>query len=193
MYYIFMNKRYTIYHLPLNFTVKFIHWPIFSGPEILSIVSGFLILSPDIPLDVIEENFYFISKVSKAVRKWLKYQKFCDPFSVKYFAPLKILYLSIKSFVSSFVDISLKLFSFFSTSKFFYLKQLFVLIFTVFSSKYVFFSKSAISSLVAKFAYFNVSAKCSLVHLLLSLVVIYLSFWGVIFSRLQFLCHSDLF
>ena len=50
------------------------------------------------------------------------------------------------------------------------------------SSKYIVFTKSEISPLVAKFAWFNLAVKISAVNLLNSGVVIYLLWWGIIFS-----------
>ena len=87
----------------------------------------------------------------------------------KYFAPLYILKLSIKSFVNLFVDIAL---TFFDRS---FNSFLFEVTGLSFSSKLVFFTKSAISFLLAKCARFNLKSKISAVNLLNSGVVIYLS------------------
>ena len=88
----------------------------------------------------------------------------------KYFTPLRILYPFIKSFVNPLVDISLtfpdRSIRFFSVSKlfvFFFSSNYFSL-FVSFSSKYVFFTKSAKSaiwSLVANFVCFNLEVKRS--------------------------------
>ena len=99
-------------------------------------------------------------------------KQFCNILEKKFFAPLRILYLFIKSCTNPFDDITLT-FShsssrLFSTSKFFVLFEVnFVFKFFSLSLKSVFFfTKSAISSLVANFACANLAAKFSYVELL---------------------------
>ena len=79
----------------------------------------------------------------------------------KYFAPLRILYLFIKSFVNRFVDISLTFsdssFNSFSTNTCFDLFEVtFIFRFISLSSTSVFLTRLAIS-LLDKFAYFNLA------------------------------------
>ena len=83
--------------------------------------------------------------------------QFCNTPEEKYFAPWKILYVFIISFVNLFVDISStfsnKPSSSLSTNTCLALSEVtFLLIFFSLSSKSVSFAKSAISSLVTNFA-----------------------------------------
>ena len=93
-------------------------------------------------------------------------------------APIRILYLFIKSFVNPFVDIAVSFsdssFNSFLPSTYFVLFEV-TLLFKCFSflSKSVFFAKLEISFLLAKFAYANFTLKYSAVNLLNYWVVIY--------------------
>ena len=91
----------------------------------------------------------------------------------KYFAPLKIINLFVKSFLNPLVDIALTFSdSPFISSKFFSLLP-----------KSIFFTKLVISSLLAKFSYANLAVRVSYVNLLNSWLVIYLSSsWSIVFS-----------
>ena len=80
-----------------------------------------------------------------------------------------MLKLSIKSFVNPFVDIAL---TFFDSS---FDSFLFDVISFSLLTKFVLFTKLAISLWLAKFAHFNLKSKISPVNLLHSRVVIYLS------------------
>ena len=105
--------------------------------------------------------------------------KFCNIPEQKYFAPLGILYLFIKSLVIPFVDIAStffdSLFNSFCTSTCFVLFEVtFLLKLFSLSSKFVLFTKLPISLLLAKFAHANLAAKFSDVNLLNYWVIIYL-------------------
>ena len=98
----------------------------------------------------------------------------------KYFATLNVLYTFIKSLVSPFVVIDLiffdSRFNSFSASTCFVLFEVkFLFNFFSWSSKHVFFTKLAISILLAKFACANLEGIFAHVNLLNSWVVIYLS------------------
>ena len=95
----------------------------------------------------------------------------------KYFVPLRILNLSIKSSVHLFVDLASTFLDSSFSSFLFDGTSLSLL------SNSVLFTKLAISLLVAKFARFNLKSKTSAVNLLNSGVyLIYLSWlWSVIF------------
>ena len=89
----------------------------------------------------------------------LKYLMFnFEIFLKKNFASLKIIYLFIKSFVNPFDDIAL---TFFDSSFNSFLFKFYSLL-----SKSVFFTKLAISRLLAKFACFTLAIKFSDVNLL---------------------------
>ena len=95
----------------------------------------------------------------------------------KYSTPLRILNSFIKSFVNPFIDIALTFFGSSFNS----------ILFTFFSflSK-LFLQKLAISLLLAKFAFTNLAAEFSAVHLLNFGLVIYLSWsWSVIFFSIS--------
>ena len=81
-------------------------------------------------------------------------------FKEKYFDPLVILNLFIKSFVNPFLDIALTFFDSLFNS------FLFDVTFLSLSSKSVCFAKLAISFLLAKFACFILAVKLSDVNLL---------------------------
>ena len=131
----------------------------------------FSILSSEIPLD-------FHDSIRVLPLKYLTYfltgintKSFWNIPKEKYFAPLRILDLFIKSLsdVNSFVDIAL---NFFDSSL-----NSFLFDVTPFSllSKSVSFTKLAISLLLAKFAHFNLKSKIYATKLLNSGLVIYLS------------------
>ena len=82
----------------------------------------------------------------------------------KYFARLRILNLFVKFFVYPFVDIALT----FSDSSFnsFSTSTCFILFEVTFLSKSVFFTKLAISFLLAKFAWANLAVTFSAANLL---------------------------
>ena len=63
-----------------------------------------------------------------------------------------------------------------------YLRYLFYLNFLVYHRNLSFFTKTATSSLVAKFAFFDFAVKFSAVNLLNSGVVIYLLWSGILFA-----------
>ena len=87
----------------------------------------------------------------------------------KYFAPLRILNLSIKYFVNPFVDIALTFFDSLFNSTLFDVTSSPLLL------KSVLFTKLATLLLLASFACFNLAAEFYDVDLLTSEVVIYLS------------------
>ena len=93
----------------------------------------------------------------------------------KYFETLRLLKLFIKSFVALFVDIALTL----SNSSFdlFLFEVTFLFKCVSLSPKSVFFTKTAIPVLLAKFACANLAAKFYDVKLLNSCVAIYLLLW----------------
>ena len=116
---------------------------------------------------------------------------FCNIPEEKYFAPLRILYPFIKFFVNAFVDFTWTFFD--SSSNSFSTSICFVLFVVTFLSKFfsllsksVFFTKSTISALVAKFACFNLAVEFSAVNLLNSWAVLYLAWSGsVIFFSIS--------
>ena len=116
--------------------------------------------------------------------KYFSYEKYvkrlCNVPKEKYIAPLRILYLFIKSFVNLFVDIASTFFdsSFnsYSTSVCFVLFELMLLLkLNSVLSKSALFTKLAIPFLLAKIAYSSLAVKFSDHSLLNSGVVIYLS------------------
>ena len=127
-----------------------------------------VIISSDIPLD-------FYDSIQVVPKKYLMYflagintKQFWNIPKEKYFAPLRIMNLSIKSFVNSSAHVAL---TFFDSS---FNSFLFDVTSFSLSSKSVLFTKLVIPSLVAKFACFNLKAKISAVNLLNSGVVVYL-------------------
>ena len=127
-----------------------------------------VIISSDIPLD-------FYDSIQVVPKKYLMYflagintKQFWNIPKEKYFAPLRIMNLSIKSFVNSSAHVALTSFDS-SFNSFLFDVTSFSL-----SSKSVLFTKLVIPSLVAKFACFNLKAKISAVNLLNSGVVVYL-------------------
>ena len=82
----------------------------------------------------------------------------------KYFAPLRILNLFIKPFVNPFVDVALAFFD--SSFNSFLFEVTFLFNFFSLSLKSVFFTKLAISILLAKFVCANLAVKLSNVILL---------------------------
>ena len=126
----------------------------------------FSIFSSDIPLDFhesiqvvpLKHLIYFLAGINT--------NSFWKIPEEKYFAVLRILSLFIKSFVNPFVGIAL---TFFDNS------------FNSFLFKSAFFTKLAISLLLAKFACASLAVKRSDVNLLNSWVVKYLSWsWSVV-------------
>ena len=96
---------------------------------------------------------------------------FCNIPKQKYFEPLRILNSFIKAFVNPFIDIALTFsdssFNSFPVSTCFVIFQVtFLLKLFSSSSKFFFFTKLAISFLLAKFAYANLEEKFSDVNLL---------------------------
>ena len=83
----------------------------------------------------------------------------------EFFAPLRILNLSMKSFVNPFVDVALTFFNSLFNSFLFDVTSFSLL------SKPALFTKLAISLLLSKFTCFNLEAKVSAVNLLHSGVV----------------------
>ena len=96
-------------------------------------------------------------------------------YSWRKFKPFIILNSFIKYFVNPFADIAVTLFDS-SFDSFLFEVTVFILL-----PKPFFFTKLAISFLLAKFAYFNVAIKFSDVNLLNSRAAIYLSWsWSVL-------------
>ena len=132
------------------------------------IILYLVIISSDILLD-------FYDSIQVVPKKYLMYflagintKQFWNIPKEKYFAPLRIMNLSIKSFVNSSAHVAL---TFFDSS---FNSFLFDVTSFSLSSKSVLFTKLVIPSLVAKFACFNLKAKISAVNLLNSGVVVYL-------------------
>ena len=118
-------------------------------------------------------KFYSRFIINKIIQPQIKIIIWRSMRWVKYFTPITIiLYSFFKSFVSSFGDINLtssnRWFSAFSASMccFFVCSNIFINFFFSFSSKSVFFMKSAISFLVASFACFSSALTFSTVNVL---------------------------
>ena len=150
-------------------------WSTNVSAKLLSDLVIFSIPSSGIPLDFCEQIrvvawiyfMYFIAGINT--------KQFWNIPEEELFARLRILNLSIRSFVNAFVDIAL---TFFDSSL-----NSFLFDVTSFSlwTKSVFFTKLAISLLLAKFACDNFAVIFFDVNLLNSWVVIYLSWqWSVV-------------
>ena len=144
-------------------------WSTKVSEKLLSDLVIFSIFSSENPLDFHESIQVNPLKYLTFFLAGINTKQFWNIPEEKYFAPLRILNLFIKSFVNPFVDIAL---TFFDSSF-----NSFLFDVTSFSllSKSVLLTKLAISFLLAKFARFNLAAKFSDVNLLHSGVVIYLS------------------
>ena len=95
----------------------------------------------------------------------VKYLMYWNIPEEEFFAPLRILNLSMKSFVNPFVDVALTFFNSLFNSFLFDVTSFSLL------SKPALFTKLAISLLLSKFTCFNLEAKVSAVNLLHSGVV----------------------
>ena len=130
-------------------------------------------------------NLNSVTKIFTVFFSWYKTKQYWNIPEEKYFAPLRILNLFIKSFANLFVDLALTFFdisfNIFSSSTCFVLFEVtFLYIFFSLASK-SFFMKLAISFLPNKSACANLVEKCSDVNLSNPWVVIYLSWsWSVV-------------
>ena len=103
-----MKKRYTHFkHIPIKYTESFNF-----GQKLVSDLCGFTIFCSDNVVDFDEEilSFLLVSKIKTYLLNVINTKKFCNPPIEKYFAPLIILHLFIKSTVNPFVDIILNFF-----------------------------------------------------------------------------------
>ena len=123
-------------------------------------------------------SIIFTNRVNTS--RWYKYKWFCNPSEKIYFPPLRILYLFINSVTIwwwhyfNFVSILSNLVLIYLYHVLFEITFFFK--FLVYHPNMFFFTKSAISSLLAKFACAYLAATFPDVNLLKSWVVIYVFF-----------------
>ena len=135
----------------------------------LSDLNVLSILSPEIPLDLHDSVQVVPLKYLIYLLAGINAKQNSNIPKEKYFTVLRMLNLFVESFVNLFVDTALN-----------FLDKLFnSFLFNVISfsllSKSVFFTKLAVSLLLAKYCGFSLAVKLSNVNLLYSWLVIYLS------------------
>ena len=154
-------------------------WSAKVGAKLLSYLVICSIISSDIPLDIHESIWVASLKYFRYLLAGINTNWFWSIPEEKYFAPLRILNLLIKSFVNRFVDIALIFFD--SSFNSFIFEITFLFNFFSLSSKSVFSKKLVKSFLLANFSCANCSVNFSDINLLNSWVVIYLSWsWSAV-------------